>query len=141
MQESLFKSTQEPRRGKHGPREWYMNFGGWFAHPREDPDVFYRLPKWRQEEILATMQAFQTDLTLIAFEIHDPSTGKAVPGQNLYKPPAHLYQRHEGAPSSVKYNIPNGIPLRVARKLGGRALAFEIEDLTPDERRELGYLF
>jgi hypothetical protein len=137
--EQLQTGWKTPRSSK-GPREHYMNWGGWFAHPKEDPDVFYRLPKWRQEEILATMQAFQDDPTLVAFEVHDPATGKAIPGQNVYRPPTHLHQKHEGPPRSFRYNVPNGIPLRIVRAIGMVKLAIEIEDLTPDERRELGYL-
>jgi hypothetical protein len=141
-QATLFnaKSVQEPRRGKHGPREWYMNFGGWFSHPQEDIDTFVRLPRWRQKEILTTQAAFKKDPTLRAFAIHDIRTGE-IPGQNVYEAPEGLYLKHEGPPASVKYDIPDGITLTAAKKFGGRKLRNEAELMTPEERRELGYLF
>lgn len=141
-QPGLFEvSFKEPRRvrgSKSGPREWYMNFGGWFAHPQEDIDVFVRLPKWRQREILTNQAAFKADPTLQAFEIHDIRTGKPIPGQNVYHPPEGIYVSHQGPPRSAKYDIPDGIPLRVAKKFGGTKLRDAIDEA---ERKELGYLF
>lgn len=140
MQGDLFKSAQEPRRGKNGPREWYMNWGGWFAHPTDDIDVFVRLPKWRQQEIITTGRAFRNDPALQAFEIHDIKTGP-IPGQKLYTPPEGLYIKHDGPPASVKYDVPDDIPFFAAKRLGGRQLRAEAEKLSPQERKELGYLF
>lgn len=140
-QGDLFKTAQEPRRGKNGPREHYMSFAGWFAHPQEDIDVFVRLPKWRQQEILTTQRAFRADPTLVAFEVHDIKTGKAIPGQNVYQPPEGIYIKHDGPPPAVKYNVLDDIPFYVAKRHGGRKLRAEAEKLSPQERKELGYLF
>ena len=119
FQPGLFEvSYKEPRRvrgSKSGPREWYVSFAGWFAHPQDDIDIFVRLPKWRQREILTTQAAFRKDPTLIAFPIHDVKVGP-LPGQNVYQPPEGVYLRYEGPPNSVKYDIPDGIPLNIARK-------------------------
>jgi hypothetical protein len=137
-------SYKEPRRvrgTKSGPREWYLNFGGWFAHPQEDIDVFVRLPRWRQREIRATRAAFHTDPTLISSTIQDVRTGKPIPGQNVYAPPEGLYLSYQGPPNSVKYDIPDGISLDIARKFGSHKLRDEAEKLTSAERKELGYLF
>jgi len=117
-----------------------VSFAGWFAHPQDDIDIFVRLPKWRQREILTTQAAFRKDPTLIAFPIHDVKVGP-LPGQNVYQPPEGVYLRYEGPPNSVKYDIPDGIPLNIARKFGSHKLRDEAEKLTPAERKELGYLF
>ena len=120
------------------PREYYVNFAGLFPHPTEDIDLFIRLPEWRKREILTTEAAFKKDPTLQAFEIHDLRTGKPYPGQHFYKPPADLYQSIQGPPNSIKYNIPDGVTLTVARKYGARGLRDAVDEY---ERRELGYLF
>jgi hypothetical protein len=131
--------AQEPRRKeKGGCREWYMNFGGWFAHPQEDIDVFVRLPRWRQKELLSTQAAFRRDPTLQASEIYDPRTRKLYPDQNIYKPPEGIYVSHQGPPNSVKYNVPDGITLSVVKKFGSSSLRDAAEEA---ERKELGYLF
>lgn len=72
------------QRGRSGlPREIFMNCGGWFAHPYEDRDVFVRLPKWRQDEILEAARVSREHPEAVAYEIYDPSTGKPYPGQVL----------------------------------------------------------
>jgi len=136
-------SYKEPRRArgtKSGPREWYVNFGGWFPHPHDDIDIFVRLPRWRQREILSTQAAFHRDPTLIASPVHDVKTG-VLPGQNVYCPPEGIYLSIQGPPNSVKYDIPDGISFEVAKKFGSRKLRDEADRLTVAERRELGYLF
>lgn len=72
------------QRGRAGlPREMFMNCGGWFAHPTEDRDVFVRLPKWRQEEILEAARVSREHPEAVAYEIHDVATGLPYPGQVL----------------------------------------------------------
>jgi hypothetical protein len=140
-QPGLFEvSYKEPRRvrgSKSGPREHYMNFGGWFSHPQEDIDTFVRLPRWRQKEILTTQAAIRRDPTLRAFEIHDPSAGKPYPNQNVYELPEGIYLSHQGPPNSVKYNVPDGVTLTVLKKFGSPALRDAVDE---HERKELGYL-
>lgn len=136
--EVSFKEPKRARGTKSGARELYMNFGGWFAHPQEDIDVFVRLPRWRQREILTTQAAFKADPTLQASEIQDPSTGKPYPNQNVYEPPKGLYQTIIGPPNCVQFNVPDGIPLRVVKKFGSVNLRESVEEY---ERKEFGYLF
>ena len=112
-----------------------MVWAGWFAHPQEDIDVFVRLPKWRQKEILTTRNAFRKDSALQSFEMHD--LNGRIPGQDLYEPPANLYQSIAGPPNSIKYNIPEGIPLELVKRLGSRGVKDELDKLTDGERREL----
>ena len=124
-----------------GPREHYVNWGGLFAHPTEDIDVFVRLPRWRQREILSTQAAFKKDPTLQAYELHDMRTGKVCPSQNVFAPPERLYQSIKGQPNSVKYNVPDGIPLSYVKKFGSTLIKEEIDRMDKMERQELGYLF
>ena len=136
-----YKEPKRPTGKKSGPRAWYMNWGGLFPHPTLDPEGMAVLPEHRRREILYVTQAFADDPTLQATEYHDPSTGKPYPGQNVFKAPEGLYYDPPVIPHSIRYNIPDGIPLRIVRHYGSFSLRFEIEDLTPEERRELRYLF
>lgn len=128
-----------PKRQKtSGPREWYVNWAGLFAHPTEDIDMFVRLPKWRQREILATQAAFKKDPTLQASKIHNIVLGKSYPGQNVFEPSEDTYKVIQGPPNSIKYNVPDGISLRVVKKFGSTGLRDAVD---AHERKELGYLF
>jgi len=136
MSQQSFWGEKPPRRiRKDLSREHYMAWAGWFAHPQEDIDVFVRLPKWRQQEILATRNAFRKDPTLQSSELHDV-TGR-VPDQEVYTAPVNLYQSILGPPNSIKYNVPDGIPLELVKRLGSRSIKDELDRLTESERREL----
>ena len=124
------------------PREYYMNFGGFFPDPDEEPELFASLPAWRRVEFLATRNLFRTVPGVQAFAILDPSTGKPYPGQIL----AEDYVRYDNIekqkpaelPNSIKFDIPNGIPLaffqresvyyigeKKMNKISGKDLTFE----------------
>jgi hypothetical protein len=107
-----------PRGKKSGPRQWYMNCAGWFAHPEEDREAFNDLPAWRQREILECRRIFREVPGVQAYEIIDPSTGIPYPNQKLA---VNYYQKTPEIalapiPPAAKYFIPNGISLAEFRR-------------------------
>jgi hypothetical protein len=92
------------QRGRSGmPREYFLNFGGWFAHPYEDQDVFARLPKWRQDEILEAARVSREHPEAVAFEIYDIATGRPYPGQVLME--AFMRASNQPTASAVRETV------------------------------------
>src|ERR1700739_2622060 len=92
-----------------------MNWGGWFADPDLDPDVFGRYPTWRQAEIRETKELIKNYPNAVVSLLYDPSTRQPYPGQVLYsdiekKLKAERTELPE-VPAGFKYTIPNGVPL------------------------------
>src|SRR5579863_375262 len=116
--EVAFQEKVPKGKGK-GPRQWYMNSGGWFPHPELDIEGFNDLPKWRQREILETRRIFRDIPGVQAYEIIDPSTMKPYPNQKLA---ADYYQKLPAVetlppiPPAAKFVIPNGISLAEFRR-------------------------
>lgn len=132
------------KRGREsGAREFYVNFGGWCAHPTEDSEVFNRLPPWRQNEITDCANVTRLNPKSVAFAIYDIATGQPVPGQLLIASLTRdvVQQAAEPLPEiplSIKFSMPN-LPLTVFRqaevgyegrgvmseRISGRDLTFE----------------
>jgi hypothetical protein len=107
-----------PRGKKSGPRQWYMNSGGWFAHPELDIEAFRDLPAWRQREILECQRIFRDVPGVQAYEIIEAGTWKPYSNQKLA---ADCCRKSSEAvlpsiPPAVKYFIPNGISLTEFRR-------------------------
>lgn len=101
-----------------GPREWYMNWGGWFAEPNVDPDVFHRLPVVRQKEIVANRKLFDDNPGLRAIACVNLATCLPYPGQKIAKDFAIVVKvkRVIHLPMSRVFNAPKNVPVSFLRR-------------------------
>jgi hypothetical protein len=117
-----------------------MNWGGWVANPDTDPDVFHRLPGWRQKELLDTKKLFDEIPDLRAYETIDPRTGSAYPGQKLARDYYNRRKQEESklieAPAGYKFSIPDGVPLPIIRFYQQRT-SMVIQDVTAEQAEKI----
>lgn len=117
--ELLFKENAAPRGKKSGPRQWYVNFGGWAPHPQLDIEAFNVLPPRRQREMLECQRIFREVPDVRAYEIIDLKTGKPYPDQKLasdYYQKTPNTEKLSAIPLTVKFTIPNGVSLAEFRR-------------------------
>lgn len=109
--------------------ETRMNWGGAFADPDLDPDVFNRYPSWRQREIRENRELVRSNPNAQIFLIYDPGTRQPYPGQillsDIEKKLKAERQSLPDVPAGFKYTIPDGVPLGL--------FSYRIPEPTEDE--------